>query len=113
MARKLTLKEIDHEIAKLKQQADEIREGEKAEVIARVKEAVAYYGITAADLGLGKAPKQGLSNANGKRAGKPKALAGRIKFKDDAGHTWSGFGPKPRWFTEALANGKTEADLRA
>ena len=44
---------------------------------------------------------------------KTQRAAGRIKYKDDAGHTWSGYGPKPKWFTEALASGKTEADLRA
>ena len=38
----LTLKEIDAEIAKLQQQASEIRDTEKASVIARMKEAIAY-----------------------------------------------------------------------
>jgi len=113
MARKLTLKDIDKEIAKLKNQADEIRKAEKAEVVARIKEAVAYYGITAEDLGLGNASKRTVRKADGKPAKKAKPAAGRIKYKDDAGHTWSGFGRKPRWFTEALVSGKAEADLRA
>ncbi|GAO20231.1 histone family protein nucleoid-structuring protein H-NS [Alicycliphilus sp. B1] len=110
----LTLKEIDAEIAKLQQQASEIRDTEKASVIARMKEAIAYYGITASDLDLGK------DGRKGRKPGKASATpvqsargAGRVKFKDDAGHSWSGFGPKPKWFTEALASGKTADDLRA
>lgn len=118
MARnKLTLKEIDAEIAKLQHQANEIRESEKAEVIARMKDAVAYYGITASDLGLGSAARKGnkavKSDKAAETAGKTKRGAGRIKFKDDAGNSWSGFGPKPKWFTEALASGKTADELRA
>jgi DNA-binding protein H-NS len=43
---------------------------------------------------------------------KGRAGAGIIKFKDDAGNAWSGFGPKPRWLTEALAAGKTIEELK-
>ena len=42
----------------------------------------------------------------------PKAAAA-VKYKDDAGHTWSGFGPKPGWFKEALAAGKSLEALAA
>ena len=107
MARKRTALEIDAEIAKLQREREETRVAEKAGVVARMKEAIAYYGITAADLGLGGASRKASGNAK-----KPRPEAGRIKFKDDAGHTWSGFGPTPRWFAEALASGKTETDLR-
>lgn len=118
MARnKLTLKEIDAEIAKLQEQANAIRDSEKADVIARMKDAVAYYGITASDLDLGAVTRKGRKAGKAGKAvdavPKSKRGAGRIKFKDDAGNTWSGFGPKPKWFTEALAGGKTEAELRA
>lgn len=106
MARKRTALEIDAEIAKLTEQREESRKTEKPGVVARIKAAIAYYDITAADLGLGTTSGKAPGGAK-----KTKTAAGRIKFKDDAGHTWSGFGPKPRWFTEALANGKTEADL--
>jgi len=107
MVRKRTALEIDAEIAKLQRGREETRVAEKAGVIARMKEAIAYYGITAADLGL-----DGLSrNAYG-TAKRLRPEVGRVKYKDDAGHTWSGFGRKPKWFVEALANGKAEADLR-
>ena len=113
MARKRTAQEIDAEIAKLQKEREQIREAEKAGVVARMKEAIAYYGITAADLALGVATRKARAKPSQAKAPKTQRAAGRIKYKDDAGHTWSGYGPKPKWFTEALAGGKTDADLRA
>lgn len=37
----------------MQQQAAQIRDTEKADVVGWIKEAIAYYGITAAELGLG------------------------------------------------------------
>lgn len=42
--------------------------------------------------------------------GKPK---GCVRYLDGAGNTWSGFGTKPKWFVQALADGRTDADLLA
>ncbi|KQP15164.1 H-NS family nucleoid-associated regulatory protein [Pseudorhodoferax sp. Leaf267] len=133
-----TLKEIDEEIARLQERAASIVNAEKAGVIARIQEAIGYYGLTAADLGLAPAAK---SAKTGKKPGKavkaakpagtplpaaasasasadvaakqPRAGAGKVKYKDDAGNTWSGFGPKPRWLAEAIAAGKTLEDMAA
>ena len=116
MARKSsnrTTQEIDAEIAKLQKERDQLREDEKAGVVGRMKEAIAYYGITAADLGLDAAKRKARTSVSKAKGSKTLRASGRIKYKDDAGHAWSGFGPKPKWFTEALASGKTEADLRA
>ncbi len=116
MARKSsqrTAQEIDAEIARLQNERAQLREAEKAGVVARMKEAIAYYGITAADLALEVATRKARTKkASQAEAPKTGRAAGRIKYKDDAGHAWSGYGPKPKWFTEALASGKTEADLR-
>lgn len=119
MARTRTALEIDAEIAKLQKEREDARASEKAGVIDRMKTAIAYYGITAGDLGLGVATRKGRKTdtapdaaaANG--TARTSARGGRIKYRDDAGHSWSGYGPKPRWFTEALASGKTEEELRA
>lgn len=130
-----TLKEIDEEIARLKERAASIVKAEKAGVIARMKDAIGYYSLTAADLGFGpaaKSPKTGktvavaraakpagtplpaAATASADVAAKPpRAGAGKVKYKDDAGHTWSGFGPKPRWLAEALSAGKTLEDMAA
>lgn len=113
MARKLTLEAINQEIANLQQQAAAIIDAEKAEVIDKIKAAVAHYGITAADLGLSALGRTNARKANGKAKVVGKSSSARVKYRDDAGHTWSGMGRKPRWFTEALASGKSESELRA
>ena len=110
MARKTTLEAINQQIAKLQQQAAAIVDAEKAEVIERIKVAIAHYDITAADLGLSATAK---STRKPGRKAKAAAKPARVKYKDEAGHTWSGMGRKPKWFTEALASGKAEQDLRA
>ncbi|WP_063887626.1 H-NS family nucleoid-associated regulatory protein [Pseudorhodoferax sp. Leaf265] len=131
-----TLKEIDQEIARLKERAASIIASEKAGVIERIKEAIAYYSLTAAELNLGaqgragkrgKSPKARSAKGNSEKAfvdpvigsstaapvKKTRAGAGGVKYKDGAGNSWSGFGPKPRWLTEALAGGKTLDELKA
>ncbi|UEC01650.1 H-NS histone family protein [Burkholderia vietnamiensis] len=116
MVRKLTLLEIQEQIANLQQQAEAARVAEKADVIARIKQAIPVYGITPQDL-FGKATKPAGRKASGtvatKAKAKPGARMGRIKYRDDAGHTWSGYGRKPQWFLTALASGKPESELLA
>jgi DNA-binding protein H-NS len=128
-----TLKEIDLEIAKLRERAASIVAKEKAGVVERIKEAISYYGLMATDLGLDtargsirpkraqdkptRATKPALSitapeTAAPPTAKKPRAGAGVVKYKDDAGNAWSGFGPKPRWLTDAIASGKALEDLK-
>jgi len=36
-----------------------------------------------------------------------------IRYRDDAGHAWSGFGPKPGWLKAALDAGKSLEDFAA
>ena len=112
MARKRTAQELDAEIARLQKELEATRRAERSAVVDRMKEAIAFYEITAADLGLGPTMRR-----RGKPGGAPRKKtrpgAGKVKYRDDAGHTWSGYGRKPRWFVEAIASGKSEADLRA
>ena len=110
---KRTAQEIDAEIARLQKEREQLRDAEKAGVVERMKEAIAYYGITATDLALDGAKRKARTSVTKAKGSKTQRAAGRLKYKDDAGHAWSGYGPKPKWFTEALAAGKTEADLRA
>ena len=177
-------KEIEH----LEAQARSMRKRELPQVVARIKQAIAAYGLTANDLGLAdgmqrnaakSAGRAGRPANSGKRGTKAKQVAmkyrnanggtwggigkrpdwlraalaagqslesflvdagapaaanpsnlarstsrrsaaparpktvSRVKFKDDAGHTWSGFGPTPAWLKAALASGKTLAELTA
>jgi len=117
-----TLASLNAQIATLQSQADALRKKEVAEVIAKVKDAIAHYGLTAADLGLGRtAGKAGKSPAavRGKPAKKvrknaaAKPAAKGVKFKDDQGNVWGGIGKRPAWFKAALAAGKTPEDLLA
>jgi DNA-binding protein H-NS len=116
------LSEIHAQIAALQAQADALRKKELAGVVARVKVAIAQFGLTAKDLGFGSAAhKSGLpADANGSTAmKKPRQLKGakskvrKVKFKDHQGNTWGGMGKRPDWFKAALAAGKTPGDLLA
>jgi DNA-binding protein H-NS len=109
------LSQVLEKIESLKREAEAIRQKEKAEVIERIQEAIRFYGLTASDLGLGNKP----SGINvGLRARKPQAGAVSrqprgVQFADGKGNTWSGRGPRPRWFKDALATGTSLESLRA
>lgn len=135
-----TLAQLDAQISKLQRQAEALRAREVAGVIARIKVAIDYYGLTAADLGFGNAR----GSSTRERAGRPAAdasrpsgdavrtrstasrpakggaaarktagrkAAGVIRFRDDEGNSWTGHGKRPGWFKDAIAAGKTPEDL--
>lgn len=104
-----TLAQLQKQIAKLEREAELIRRKEVGEVVARIKEAIAFYGLSAADLGLSGA-KRGAGR--GGHAG-AKKTASKVKYRDDQGHAWSGHGRRPQWFLDALSAGKTPEDLLA
>ena len=55
------------------------------------------------------------SSSSSKRvtsAPKKKRVA-KFSYKDDAGHAWSGFGPRPQWVKDAIAAGRTLEELQA
>lgn len=57
---KKTLAQIQSQIDKLQKEAESIRAREVADVVGRIKEAIAHYGLSAADLGLdGKTAARG------------------------------------------------------
>lgn len=117
----MSLQAINAQIAALRTKAEEIRKKEVGEVVARIKDAIAHYGLTAADLGFTAGVR--VSKAQG--ATKPARKAGRKagtaaaktkpasapKYTDGQGRTWSGIGKRPGWFKDALAAGKTPEDL--
>jgi DNA-binding protein H-NS len=118
----LTYAEVSAQIEALKEQAEELRKKELAEVVAKIKDAIKHYGLTAKDLGVSTSPRKSASAPNrngrvlsGKRGGrgKRKSTTRPVKFKDDQGNTWGGLGKRPDWFKAALAAGKTPEDLLA
>jgi len=42
---------------------------------------------------------------------KAKKRKSKTLYRDEAGHTWSGMGPRPRWLKEALEAGKTLEEM--
>lgn len=117
-----TLPQLKRQIAVLQRQADALKKKELKGVIARIKEAIDFYEITPADLGF-EGPSRAIAGkgVSRKRAALPakKAKSARsktpsvIKYRDEAGHGWSGHGRRPQWFLDALASGKTAEDLLA
>ena len=114
MAKNLT--QLNTQIAKLQSQVEAIKAKEAVGVIARIKEAIEHYGLTAADLGFSGRATNAV-NAAGKATAKKtrkkaaKKPGGVIRYRDEAGHGWTGHGKRPGWFLAALESGKTPQDL--
>ena len=109
--------QIQRQIEVLERQAEALKKAEVADVIKRIKEAIAVYGLSAADLGLaapvrkagpGRPPK---AAATGTRAGKK---LGKVapKYRDETGNTWTGRGNQPRWLRAAIAAGRKLEDFK-
>jgi DNA-binding protein H-NS len=117
MAKKnaITLQQLNAQIERLQMEADALKKKEVAEVIAKIKDAIAHYRLTAADLGLvgrGKVRlmKAGKSTDAKANPGKKKT-AGVIRFRDKAGNSWTGHGRRPAWFVAAIAAGVRPEEL--
>ena len=54
------------------------------------------------------APKPKSTKAKTSKKRKSEAL-----YRDQAGNTWTGMGPRPRWLKEALEGGKTLEEMTA
>jgi DNA-binding protein H-NS len=98
-----TYTQIKKQIAKLEDQALQARKKEVAGVIGKIKEAIQFYGLTAAELGF---TPNGKAHANGKKA--------IVRYRNKAtGETWAGRGMKPRWLQAALKAGRKLEEFRA
>lgn len=118
-----TLDQIQQQIAKLQKEAEALKAKEVSGVVERIKDAIAHYGLTVEDLfGSPTGKRKGtrtaavnLKKAASKRLASKKATGKGsrvpVKYRDDAGNTWSGRGNKPRWLVAALASGKTVEDF--
>ncbi len=110
---KKTYAELQVEITRLQEEAESVRQEELNGVIARIREAIAFYGLTGRDLGFSS--RTASADSAPKRRGRPpKAAAKRStaaaqrapKYRDNAGNVWSGRGPRPKWLRDALDSGK-------
>ena len=107
-----SLTQLHKQIAKLQKEVERVKSREKGDVIARIKEAVAHYGLTNGDIfGVGTAGKSVVGKTRSRPAASAKKMPLPPKFQDASGRTWSGHGKRPNWFKEALAAGKTAESL--
>ncbi len=97
-----TYLEIQAQIAKLQSEADALKAREMADVVKRIKEAIAHYGLTATDLGF----KATRGPVRAERAGRKATAKSGKQYGDGQGNTWGGRGPRPAWLREALAQGR-------
>ncbi len=98
------IKKNEEHIAQLRKQAEELRNLERASVIDELRQKIAEYGLTAADLKL-------TTRISGKRSTTASPAKATAKYRGPTGETWSGGrGRKPRWVSEALAAGKSLSD---
>jgi DNA-binding protein H-NS len=104
--------QIRSRIAALEREAEGLKTKEAAGVIARIKEAIATYGLTAADLGLRRArkPLAAVKHVQAKKRGRAASKVAP-KYRDGQGNTWAGRGLKPRWLQAALKTGKKIEDF--
>jgi len=100
-----TYAQVEKQIAALQAKAAELKRQEVGEVIAKIKKAIAAYGITAREL-FGQPAAKGA-----KATAKKSKSAGVAKYSDATGNVWGGMGPRPQWLRDALARGKQLADF--
>jgi DNA-binding protein H-NS len=87
-----TYKQLVDQIEALKKQAEQVRKAELAQAIQEIRDKMAAYGITLADL------------RGGRGKGKRSAVAPKYR-NNKTGDTWSGRGKPPRWLVEAEKGG--------
>jgi DNA-binding protein H-NS len=101
------------QIETLRREAERLKRQEVEGVVARIREAISTYGLTASDLGLasGRATR-GVARSPSKKLKRTKSKStAAVRFRDGAGNTWVGRGPRPRWLRNALASGKKLEDF--
>lgn len=106
-----TLAELQKRIARLQEEAEQVRKSELASVIASIREAVAQYDLTPADIFGRKAG----SSARAKGAGTAGGKAPRPpKYRDPkTGKTWTGMGKPPNWISGVRNREKFLIDAQA
>lgn len=94
-----TLAEIRLQLAELQKQEAELLAKERDPIIVTMKEQIATYSITSAELGFTLSMGQKIAKATTKKEG--------VIMYRDGENTWSGGrGRKPKWVNEKIAAGE-------
>ena len=115
-----TYEQLQRQIEALQAEADRVCQEEVAGVIAKMRQAIDYYGITAAELGFSAGAKAAAPRAAkgpGRKARVLKAAAktkqpAEVAYRDANGNTWVGRGKRPQWLRDALAGGRSLDEFR-
>lgn len=105
--------QIVRQIETLQRKANSARKKEVAGVVGRIKEAIAFYQLTAEELGL-SGPRSKSAAPAQRRPGTARSkskFGDAAKYRDADGNEWVGRGPRPIWLREAIAGGKSLADF--
>ena len=98
-----TYRQLKQQIAALEKKATLAMKEEARKVIESIKQQIAEFGLSAADLGLEIARRAGAKTAKGKK------LVLTPKYREPAtGKTWNGHGKRPGWIVAAQKKGKLE-----
>ena len=92
-----TYAQLQDQISRLQDEAARLKQGEVAEIVAKMREDIQVYKITPQDL-FGKPARQIGTNKS--------KSASQAKYGDGTGNVWVGRGPRPKWLRDALAAGK-------
>ncbi len=99
---KLSIEELEGLAKDIETEINSRREAERERVLSQMRELAASIGTTPEELF--------------RRTGRvivEKVVAVKYRHPDNPALTWSGRGKRPQWVVEALASGKTLADLAA
>ena len=98
-----TYRQLKQQIAQLEKKAAIAMKEEARKVIETIKQQIAEFGLTAADLGLAIARRTGARTAKGRK------LVLTPKYREPGtGKTWNGHGKRPAWIVVAQKKGKLE-----
>jgi DNA-binding protein H-NS len=123
--------QIHQQIASLQRRAETLRLEEVKSAIGKAKAIIARFALTAEQLGLAvvsakpsaapvfvktRAPATVVKKAVAPAAKTTKSPVAKkaatpIRYRDNAGNTWGGRGPKPRWLVAGIAAGRTLESL--
>ena len=97
-----TLKELLAQKESLERQIEQTKKQERSAAIAKVRELMAEYGLSLADLS---------GKTSAKTAVKKGAKVAAKYRNATTGDSWSGRGLKPNWLRAALASGRKLEDF--
>ena len=106
------LLELQSQIAKLQQQADDIRTKEFQSTVLEIREKMTAFGITLKDLqthkGRPKIGPKGIARSLDRRKSKLAKVPVPSKYRGPNGEVWSGRGLMPKWMTALIAAGQNK-----